>query len=121
MTTARELYTEARRLREFARTLDEDSEVWAAVQELIVELERRARQLYDGDGRDAASSTHRRSLAELTIDELRGRARAYRDMAETATTTDTEAALIRAAEGLDRMVATRMGETLDFPPMLKLV
>jgi hypothetical protein len=52
---------------------------------------------------------------------LRGRARAYRDMAETATTTDTEAALIRAAEGLDRMVATRMGETLDFPPMLKLV
>jgi aminopeptidase C len=121
MTTARELYTEARRLREFARTLDEDSEVWAAVQELIVELSVvRASFMMEMVG-TRASSTHRRSLAELTIDELRGRARAYRDMAETATTTDTEAALIRAAEGLDRMVATRMGETLDFPPMLKLV
>jgi hypothetical protein len=41
MTTARKLSIEARRLRELARTLDEDSEAWTAIQELIVELESR--------------------------------------------------------------------------------
>jgi hypothetical protein len=59
---------------------------------------------------------HRRSLGELATDELRGRARAYRSMASIATTADTAAALIRVAERLDRMVATRKAETLKFAP-----
>jgi len=121
MTTAEQLHSEARRLREFTRTLDEDSEACLAIQELIVELERRARALQDGGGWDAAAPTRRRDLAELSVDELRGRARAYRDMAETATTADNEAALIRVAEGLDRLVETRKAETLAFPATLKIV
>ena len=116
MTTARKLSIEARRLRELARTLDEDSEAWNAIQELIVELESRAHRLNDREGGDAVAPMHRRSLGELATDELRGRVRAYRSMASTATTADTAAALIRVAERLDRMVATRKAETLKFAP-----
>jgi hypothetical protein len=58
MTTASDLRAEAQRMREFASGVT-DAEVRAEIQELIDELERRARQLGNGDGQQ----THGRHAA----------------------------------------------------------
>jgi hypothetical protein len=120
MTTAAELYAEARRLREFSHTLGNGA-VQAEILELLDELERRAREFRNGDGQEAADPARRPRLSELTDGQVLGRAKAYRDMADTATTAWVRASLIQCAVGLERMVETRTKHAQTFPPLLTLV
>jgi hypothetical protein len=109
MTLARELFDEAQRLRKLALSV-RNREVRAEIQEMIDELERRARELSNGDNRDAEVPEvpgHRLRLSELTSNQLLGRAQAYRNMAEGASTAWTRTALHRIAAALEVRVDAR--------------
>jgi hypothetical protein len=61
MASAAELRAEAQRIREFAVTVT-DEEVLAEIQEMILELERRARALGNGD----ATGSNERDMPRMT-------------------------------------------------------
>jgi hypothetical protein len=119
MTIAAELYAEARRLREFSHTLGTGA-VRAEILELIDELERRARAFRPED-QEVKDPARRPRLSDLTDDQVLGRAKAYRDLADTATTAWVQASLMQCAIGLERMVEARTKHAQVFPSLLTLV
>jgi hypothetical protein len=55
----------------------------------------------------------RKSLADLTPEEIRGRAVAYREMAATASEAMIRDGLIKLAERLDRLAQEREAAPID--------
>jgi hypothetical protein len=75
MTSAAELRAEAQRIRDFALTVT-DEEVLAGLQEFILELKRRARELGNGD---AQGSREWRAKHDISSDPAERRSLQRRD------------------------------------------
>jgi len=106
MAKASALFAEAARLRDLARTLPHGEAV-LEIQLLIDELERRAREHGNGDGKEARMLGRRPRLSNLTNEQLLVRARAYRSMGESASEEQTRESLNRIASTLELMVNVR--------------
>ena len=105
MARVGELLAEAARLRELVQRLPQ-TEARGEIQALIEELERRARELGNGDGNHEILGRHA-LLSELTTAQLLDRAQAYRAMAESASINETRNSLHEVAAKLELIVDKR--------------
>ena len=118
MTIAAELYADAQRLREIARAVT-DANALFEIQKLIDELERRARELGNGNGRmDHTFHEFRRQnegfwgertrsrlrLAQMTIQQLETRTEEFRAVVIRARS-------VQSLEALKRLVTRMEGLT----------